>query len=153
MDATVVIALCQTYLLSETTGFHSIASKALPCLYTTHYTIIWQLLNNSPRTALPGHISQVASLSYNNSQAKSPFYFLEITKGNCMLFYHLFASGVGKAFFSEKDRIGNSLCFVSHLVSAAVILAVMKAAIDNMQINEHCRVPIKLFMETNMNFI
>lgn len=42
--------------------------------------------------------------------------------------------------------------FVSHLVPVAIILAVMKAAIDNMQINEHCCVPIKLFMETSMNF-
>lgn len=70
-----------------------------------------------------------------------------------MLFCHLSASGVGKAFFSEKDRIGNSLCFASHLVSLAIISAVMKAATENMQINEHCCVPIKLFMETNMNFM
>lgn len=42
--------------------------------------------------------------------------------------------------------------FVSHLVPVAIISAVMKAAIDNMQINEHGSVPIKLFMETNMNF-
>lgn len=42
--------------------------------------------------------------------------------------------------------------FVSHLVPVAIILAVMKAAIDNMQINEHRCVPMKLFMETSMNF-
>lgn len=42
--------------------------------------------------------------------------------------------------------------FVSHLVPVAIILAVMKAAIDNMQINKRDCVPIKLFVETNMNF-
>lgn len=42
--------------------------------------------------------------------------------------------------------------FVSQLVPVAIIWAVKKAAIDNMQINEHGCVPIKLFTETNMNF-
>lgn len=42
--------------------------------------------------------------------------------------------------------------FVSHLVPVAIILAVMKAAMDNMQINEHRCAPIKLFVETSMNF-
>lgn len=42
--------------------------------------------------------------------------------------------------------------FVSQLVPVAIIWAVKKAAIDNMQINEHGCVPIKLVTETNTNF-
>ena len=62
----------------------------------------------------------------------------------------------GKKFFSVKGQIVNILDFVGHMISdttTQLCFCSVKVATDNISMNKHGCVPIKLYGNYDLNFI